>query len=121
MIRMTVALTRLPHLSREAFQAYWFEQHGPLVRRLAEVLGIVEYAQLHALDEPPANPGSGPMQWTAPYDGLAEISYVSREDFDARMATPAAREAAALLRDDELCFIDRPNCLRWWGVERRIL
>lgn len=121
MIRMTVALTRLPHLSREAFQAYWFEQHGPLVRRLAEVLGIVEYAQLHALDESHPDASSGRAHWTAPYDGLAEIGYASREVFNARIATPAAREAAALLRDDEVRFIDRPNSPRWWGVERRIL
>jgi len=121
MIRMTVALTRLPHLSREAFQAYWLERHGPLVLSLAEALGIVEYVQLHALDEPPADAPPGHARWMAPYDGLAEIGYVSRADFDARMETPATREAAALLRDDELCFIDRRNSPRWWGVARRIL
>ena len=31
MIKLTYALVRLPHLSREAFQTYWFETHAPLV------------------------------------------------------------------------------------------
>ena len=118
---MTVALTRLPQLSRAEFQGYWLEQHGPLVRRLAEVLGIVEYVQLHALDEAPSEAASGHARWTAPYDGLAEIWYASREDFDGRMAAPATQDAAALLRADELRFIDRRNSPRWWGMERRIL
>lgn len=119
--RMTVAVTRLPTLDRPAFQAYWRERHGPLVRRLAETLGIVRYVQLHAdlEDDGPAGPGSQP--WSAPCDGLAQIWYASREAFDARMAEPAAREAARLLRDDELRFMDRQQTRRWWGVEHLIL
>ena len=31
MIKLTFCLVRLPHLSREAFQRYWFETHAPLV------------------------------------------------------------------------------------------
>src|SRR3990167_573450 len=49
--QMTIALTRLPHLSREDFQSYWFEHHAPLVRQCADVLGILEYHQLHAVAE----------------------------------------------------------------------
>lgn len=121
MIRMTVALTRLPNLSREAFQAYWFEQHGPLVQRLAGVLGIIEYVQLLTLLEAPENPASGYAHWIAPYDGLAEIWFTSRKDYEVRMATPTAREAAGLLRQDEGLFLDRRNSPRWWGLERRLL
>lgn len=115
-----MALTRLPHLSRDAFQAYWFEQHGPLVRGLAEALGIVEYVQLHSVDDPAVDGAPGPLRG-APYDGLAQVWYLNRQDFEARIATPAGRAAASLLRDDELRFIDRRSSPRWWGRERRIL
>lgn len=120
MIRLTVALTRLPELSRADFQDYWFDQHGPLVRDLADVLGILEYVQLHSLDNPPPDASPGRHPWRAPYDGLAEIWYASREDFDARKSNSAAREAARQVREDEFRFIDRANCHRWWGCTRRI-
>ena len=35
MIKLVFCLRRLPHLSREAFQRYWLDSHGPLVRKLA--------------------------------------------------------------------------------------
>ncbi|HRD26856.1 MAG TPA: EthD domain-containing protein, partial [Caulobacter sp.] len=86
--RLTVAVTRLPTLDRPAFQAYWRERHGPLVRRLAGTLGIVGYVQLHAdlEDEGPDDPARRP--WSAPCDGLAQIWYASRQDFEARMTDP---------------------------------
>ena len=33
MIKLTFCLHRLPHLSREDFQRYWFEKHAPLIDR----------------------------------------------------------------------------------------
>ncbi|HEX4196037.1 MAG TPA: EthD domain-containing protein [Caulobacteraceae bacterium] len=115
MIRMTVALTRLPSLGRAEFQAYWIDRHAPLVASLAEILGIQGYIQLHtAVDDDRA-------PWLAPYDGLAEIRYASRADFDARMSSPAGQAAGRVLRDDERRFIDRSRSPRWWGVERTIL
>src|SRR5688572_7518594 len=47
MVKLTFALRRLPDLTREEFQRYWLEQHGPLVRSHAEVLGIRRYVQTH--------------------------------------------------------------------------
>lgn len=118
--RMTVALVRLPTLTRAAFQDYWLERHAPLVRSLAGTLGILNYVQLHSdLGDPPADAKS-PSPWSSPYDGLAQVWYASREAFDATMAEPAAREAARLLRYDENVFIDRQRSRRWWGVEHTI-
>ena len=121
MIKLTFALVRRADFTRERFQAYWFEQHGPLVRGLAEALGIVEYVQLHSLDEPAEGKASDRLRWSPSYDGLAQIWYANRRDFEVRMAMPVGREAAAMLRNDELRFIDRKNSPRWWGLERRIL
>ncbi len=121
LIRMTVALVRLPSLSRGAFQDYWLGQHAPLVRTLAATLGIVRYVQLHSELDGPSPEGPSARTWPAPYDGLAEILYESREAFDARMSDPAAQDAARLLRDDERRFIDREKSRRWWGFEHAVI
>ena len=120
-VRMTVALTRLPTLSRREFQDYWLTQHGSLVRKLAVTLGILKYSQLHS--EPDDSPPEGPSApaWLAPYDGLAQIWYESREAFEARMADPAGVDAARLLRQDERAFIDREKSRLWWGLEHPIV
>ncbi|MGH6955116.1 MAG: EthD domain-containing protein, partial [Caulobacteraceae bacterium] len=49
MIKLTFALVRLPSLSREAFQRYWFETHAPLVASVKDALRIRRYVQLHSL------------------------------------------------------------------------
>ena len=56
MIKLTFCLVRLPNLSREAFQAYWFDTHGPLVASVADELKIRRYVQLHSL---PAEASAG--------------------------------------------------------------
>ena len=118
--RMTVALVRLPTLTRAAFQAYWLERHAPLVTSLAGALGILKYVQLHSEPEDSWAVARSPSPWSSPYDGLAQVWYASREAFEATMAEPAAREAARLLRNDEGLFIDREHTRRWWGVEHTI-
>ncbi len=40
MIKLVYCLRRLPNLSREEFQRYWLETHGPLVRSRAQALRI---------------------------------------------------------------------------------
>src|SRR6266567_1299050 len=52
MLKLVFPLRRLPTLSREEFQRYWYETHGPLVRRHAKALRIRRYVQLHTLDDP---------------------------------------------------------------------
>ena len=49
MIKLSFCLRRLPQLSREEFQRYWFDTHGPLVRKHAEALRIRRYVQTHTL------------------------------------------------------------------------
>ena len=49
MIKLVFCLRRLPHLSREEFQRYWLESHGPLVRQLAPALGVKRYVQVHTV------------------------------------------------------------------------
>ncbi len=55
MIKLIFCVRRLSHLSRDAFQQYWRETHGPLVRRHAAVLVIQLHAGFcHACQQPAA-------------------------------------------------------------------
>ena len=121
MIKLTFCLTRLPRLSREAFQAYWFETHGPLVASVAETLKIRRYVQLHSLPAE-ANAGIAASRAAPPeYDGVAELWFDSLEALAENGRRPEAQAAGALLFEDERRFIDLPKSPLWWGTERVVV
>src|SRR5438034_9388833 len=73
MLKLVFPLRRLPSLSREEFQRYWYETHGPLVRRHAKALRIRRYVQLHTLDDPINAALQASRGAEEPYDGVAEL------------------------------------------------
>lgn len=120
-MKVIYCLRRLPRLTVEEFQSYWFEVHGPLVRAHREVLRIVRYVQIHT--------GSGPFQEKLrafrgspePYDGVAEIWYASRDALESLGRDPAAREASRLLYEDEKRFVDSPRSPIFFGEEKTVV
>src|SRR5437667_362536 len=96
MLKLVFPLRRLPTLSREEFQRYWYETHGPLVRRHAKALRIRRYVQLHTLDDPINAVLQASRGTEEPYDGVAELWWESREDLERALATPEAQHARAL-------------------------
>jgi uncharacterized protein (TIGR02118 family) len=121
MIKLTFCLRRLPHLSREEFQDYWFNTHGPLVASVAETLRIRRYVQLHSLSAQ-ANEGvRGSRQAPEAYDGVAELWFDSLETVMENGRRPEAQAAAAMLLEDERKFIDLPRSPLWWGEEKVVV
>lgn len=121
MIKLTFCLVRLPHLTREAFQDYWINQHGPLVASVADVLRIRKYVQLHSL---PAEANAGIRQSRgAPeeYDGVAELWFDSIEAVLENGRRPEAQAAGLMLLEDEKTFIDLARSPLWWGEERTVV
>ncbi len=120
MIKLTFALVRRPDFTREAFQAYWFERHAPLVASVRETLRIRRYVQLHsAAPEVSAEirrSRNGPEQ----FDGVAQLWWDSFEDLAASAGDPEAAKAGRLLLDDERRFIDLEKSPLWWGEEKVI-
>src|ERR1700730_4212992 len=118
MIRLIYVLRRKPSMSRDEFQKYWHEVHGPLVARHATTLNVLRYVQNHTLDDPmneqmaKARGGMEP-----PYDGVAELWWTTRVAFASSMATPAGQAAAKELLEDEARFIDLPNSPLWLAYE----
>lgn len=118
MIKLTFALTRLPSLSRQEFQTYWFETHAPLVTSVREVLGIRRYVQMHSLPAEFSEPLRASRGGPEGYDGVAQLWYDSLEALGALMQKPEAQAAARLLLEDERKFIDLPKSPLWWGEEK---
>src|SRR5687767_1775842 len=121
MIKLTFCLVRLPHLTREAFQAYWHGTHAPLVASVAETLQIRRYVQMHSLPED-ANVGTRASRHAPPeFDGVAELWFDSLEALAENGRRPEAQAAGALLLEDERRFIDLPKSPLWWGQERVVV
>jgi len=121
MIKLTFCLVRLPHLSREAFQAYWRGTHAPLVASVAETLMIRRYVQMHSLPEA-ANAGIRTSREAPPeFDGVAELWFDSLEALAENGRRPEAQAAGAMLLEDERRFIDLPRSPLWWGEEHVVV
>jgi uncharacterized protein (TIGR02118 family) len=118
MIKLTFCLVRLPHLSRDEFQRYWFNNHAPLVASVKDTLRIRRYVQLHSLPAEVSENLREARQGPEGFDGVAQLWWDSFEDM-AR-ADSAAAEAGRLLLEDERKFIDLPKSPLWWGEEKVI-
>ncbi len=121
MIKLTFCLRRLPSLSREEFQRYWFDNHAPLVRKHAEALRIQRYVQLHTRTDELNDALRGSRGGPEPYDGVAELWWQNRDDMTAAMATPEGIAAGQALLEDERRFIDLANSPLWMGEEKQVI
>ena len=117
MIKLTFCLVRLPHLSREAFQDYWLNTHGPLVASVAEVLQIRRYVQLHSLPPEASEALRASRGAPEPYDGVAELWFDSLEAMAQNGRRPEAQAAGRMLLEDERKFIDLARSPLWFGEE----
>jgi len=120
-IKLTFCLVRAPHLSREDFQRYWLERHGPLVRSVAPALRIKRYVQSHTLTTPIDSGLRRARRAPEGYDGVAELWWDSLEDLTAGGATPEGRAAGTRLLDDERTFIDLARSPLWLAEEHAII
>ncbi len=121
MLKLVFCLRRLPHLSREGFQRYWLETHGPLVRRHAAGLRIRRYVQLHTLVSPLNEALRASRGGPEAYDGIAELWWDSAEDLSAAMNTPEGQRAGQELLADEQRFIDLEGSPIWVGEEHVVI
>jgi len=118
MIRLVFVLRRKPSMSRDEFQKYWHEVHGPIAARHATTLNILRYVQNHTLDDPMNEQMArerGLME--PPYDGVAEVWWTTRETLAAGLGSSAGQGAARELVEDEAKFIDLANSPLWLAYE----
>jgi uncharacterized protein (TIGR02118 family) len=82
MIKAMIMLTRRADMSHEEFASWWLVEHAPLATALPKVRKVV----LNVVDEGFDDAG---------FDGVSELWFDSREDFDAAYATEGGRATAA--------------------------
>ena len=121
MIKLTFCLHRLPGLTCEAFQDYWYKTHAPLVARHAQVLRIRRYIQLHSTVTPFNDALRATRGGPEGYDGVAELWWDSFDDMLATGNSEAARVAGLELLEDERKFIDLARSPLWFGEEKSII
>ena len=118
MVKLVYCLRRLPHLSREEFQRYWREKHGPLVQKQKDSLNIRRYVQVHTSYDDRNEAMRSRANRPEPYDGVAELWWDSVEDFLPEKPTPEQQRSQEVLAEDEQRFIDWSRSPVWLGKER---
>ena len=109
MLKLTFCLRRLPHLSRDEFQTYWRETHGPMVEKHRDALRFATYSQMHTIDDAIGSALGDIRNAPQAFDGFAEMTWASRADLDAAMTSAEGRAAGRELLADEKRFIDLEN------------
>jgi uncharacterized protein (TIGR02118 family) len=117
MIRLVYALRRLPNLSRQEFQDYWRNVHGPIVAKHSTTMGIRRYIQTHTLDDPLNDLLQQPRGTMEPYDGVAELWWNHENEVAEGVGSPEGQKAAEELLEDEKKFIDLSRSSMYWGTE----
>ena len=121
MIKLVFCLRRLSRLSREEFQRYWLESHGPLVRELAPALGVKRYVQVHTVTSAFSEALSRHRGAPDDFDGVAELWWESVDEFARAGATKEGRDAGRRLLEDEKRFIDLARSPIWFGEEHALV
>ena len=120
MIKLTFCLHRLPGMSREAFQAYWFNNHAPLVARHSKVLRIRRYVQMHSATSAFNDVIRASREAPEMYDGVAELWWDTFEELRTATQSPEGQAAGLDLLEDERKFIDLARSPLFFGEEKAI-
>ncbi|HEX5938773.1 MAG TPA: EthD family reductase [Dehalococcoidia bacterium] len=108
MIKLIYCINRVPNLSVEEFQEYWFNTHGPIA---GAIKGVRRYLQCHTLPESYAD------DQQPPFDGCAQLWWDNAEAMAADRGSP---EVAAAL-EDEKKFIDHSRVAMFVVREHEIV
>jgi uncharacterized protein (TIGR02118 family) len=106
MIKFVMCLTRHPDMTREQFQDYWKNKHGPFFMKNADAMKAKKYVQSLTVDTP-LNEGLRNSRGMLPeYDGVAEVWFESEEELIGAMSSEEGQKLSAALLEDEKSFID---------------
>ena len=106
MIKLVMCLCRKADMSREQFQNYWKNSHGPFFSENAGKIRAKKYIQSHTIDTP-LNEGMRTSRgMLEEFDGVAEVWFESEEDMMEAMGSPEGKSLSAALLEDEGNFID---------------
>lgn len=100
MVRVHIWLRRKEGMSPEEFRTYWLERHAPIARDGYEHLRSYTVAAVTRV----------PEGQSAPYDGIATLTWDDRDGFRADMGSDAGRlgneDLANFTREFGLLFVE---------------
>ncbi len=118
LVKIFFCLRHPEHLSREQAQLYWRTNHGPVIRGVAQGMGMQRYFQVHYYaDELEGRLRASRGTTTPPYTGHAE-AWFNRADLATLANVPEAKRAMEIAVEDEAHFIDFPRSAMWIAKER---
>ena len=106
MIKLVMCLRRHPDMTREQFQDYWMNKHGPFFMKNAGDMRVKKYVQSHTVATGLNEGLRNSRGMLAEYDGVAEVWFESEEDLIEAMNSPQGQKLGATLVEDEGNFID---------------
>ena len=106
MIKLVMCLRRHPDKSREEFQDYWLNDHGPFFQKNAATMRAKKYVQSHTVTTPLSNGFIESRGMLAEYDGVAEVWFESEDELVEAMSSTEGQRLATALHEDEQTFID---------------
>ena len=117
MFKMIVQVRRRPGLSDAFFYPRWHDQHGDLVRSVADAVGFRRYVQAHRLVDAAVASAAARWGWSNVSDGQAELWWESESAMNAALSSPRGIEASRELEVDEQDFTDTKNLSALAAVE----
>lgn len=106
MIKLIMCLHRKPGISREQFQDYWLNKHGPFFQENASIMRSKRYVQCHTIDSPLNDAMRTSRNMQPEFDGVAEVWFESEDDLMEAMASQEMQTLGTALLEDEANFID---------------
>ena len=106
MIKLVYCLRKRDDVDSDSFYRYWLEEHGPLVKSVAEAIGASRYVQSHTILPELNELMIESRGLKAPYDGVTEVWWETMSELEQGMSSARGVEAQAKLIADESRFID---------------
>jgi hypothetical protein len=104
MIKVVVFLTRLPHVDRKAFKAYYETSHAPMVARL---LPMISGYERNYPDVSKVRPPEGvSLDEAVGFDAMTVMRFTDRAAFDAWKAALKDPQTLRIIQEDEARFLD---------------
>ena len=106
MIKLIMCLHRRQDITREQFQDYWLNKHGPFFQSNASIMRAKRYVQSHTIDSPLNGGLKNSRGMQDEFDGVAEVWFESEADLMEAMGSNEGQELGTALLEDEANFID---------------
>ncbi len=106
MIKFVMCLRRRPDMTREQFQDYWKNNHGPFFMKNSGTMRAKKYVQSLTVDTPLNEGLKNSRGMLSEFDGIAEVWFESEEDLMEAMNSPEGQKLSTALLEDEGNFIN---------------